>query len=90
MIEDPRSLLMNQRRWCPGFLMFDKHNSPRKIRIKTSSIRLFQNKNPAIDFPLTKNLVFFSRNYIPENVYQWSFKQSWIQLMQQEALRKHF
>ena len=70
MIEDPRSLLLNRRSLYSVLLIFEKHNSPRKIRIKTSSIRLFHNKTPAIDFPITKNLVKFSQNHIPEIVYQ--------------------
>ena len=47
-----------------------QHNSPRKIRVRTSSIRLFHNNIPALDFSRTKSLVKSSQNYIPETVYQ--------------------
>ena len=81
LIEEPRSLLLNQRSLYSFLLIFDKHNSPRKIRIKTPSIRLFHSETPAVEFPPAKNLVYFSQNRIPENVYQWPFNQSWMQLM---------
>ena len=80
-IEDPRSLLLNQRSLCSVFLIFDKHNPPKKNRIKLSSVRLFQKKTPAIDFPPAKNLVSFLQNRIPEIVYQWPVNQSWMQLL---------
>ena len=51
-------------------MIFDKHISPRKPRIKTSSFRLFHNTTPAIDFPQTKDLVKGSQNFIKETVYQ--------------------
>ena len=49
------------------FLIFDQHNSPRTNRIKTSPLRLFHNKTPAIDFPQTENLLYFSQTDVPEN-----------------------
>ena len=70
MIEEPRSLLLNERSLYSVFLIFEKYNSPRKIRIKTSSFRLFHNTTPAIDFPQTKDLVKGSQNFIKETVYQ--------------------
>ena len=70
MIENPRSLLLNQRSLYSVLLIFDKHNSPRKIRIKTPPIRLLHSKTPAVEFPPAKNLVNFSQKHIPENVYQ--------------------
>ena len=70
MIEDPCSLFLNQRCFYSVFLIFDKHNSPRKIRIKIPSIRPFHSKTPAVEFLPAKNLVNFSQNHIPENVYQ--------------------
>ena len=70
LIEDPRSLLLNQRNLYSVFLIFGKHNSPGKIRIKTSSFRLFHKKTPAINFPQTEKLVNFSHNLMPKNVYQ--------------------
>ena len=68
--EEPRSLLLNERSLYSVFLKIDKHNSPRKKRIKTSSFRLFHNTTPAIDFPQTKDLVKGSQNFIKETVYQ--------------------
>ena len=56
--------------YTQSFLKNDKHNSPRKKRIKTSSFRLFHNTTPAIDFPQTKDLVKGSQNFIKETVYQ--------------------
>ena len=47
-----------------------QNNSPRKIKVETSSIRLFHNNIPALDFPQTKSLVKIWHNYIPETVYQ--------------------
>ena len=70
MIEDPRTLLLNQRSFCSVFLIFHKHNSPRIIRTEKSSIRLFHKKSPAIDFSQTKSLVEDSQNNITETVYQ--------------------
>ena len=70
LIEDPCSLLLNQRSFHSVFLILDKHNSPRKIRIKTPSICLFHNTTPAIDFPQTKDLLKGSQNFIKETVYQ--------------------
>ena len=70
LIEDPCSLLLNQRSLYSVLLIFDKHNLPGKIGIKTPSIRLFHSKTPAVEFPPAKNLVTFSKNHIPENVYQ--------------------
>ena len=70
LIEDPRSLLLNQRKLYSVFLIFDKHKSPRKIRIKTSCFRLFHKKTQAIDFPQTKKHVNFSHNHITEIVHQ--------------------
>ena len=70
VIEDPRRLLLNQRSLYSVLLIFNKHNLPRKIRIKTPPIRLFHSKTPAVEFPPAKNLVNFSENHIPENVYQ--------------------
>ena len=70
LIEDPRSLLLNQRRFYSVFSISDKDSSLGKSRIKTPSIRLFHNKTPAIDFLQTKSLVKGSQNYIKETVYQ--------------------
>ena len=70
MIEDTRSLLLNQRSLYSVLLIFDKHNSPRKIRIKTPPIRLFHSKTHAVELPPAENLVNFSQNHIPEIVYQ--------------------
>ena len=70
MIEDPRSLLLNHRSLYSVLLIFDKHNSPSKSRIKTTSIRLFHSETPAKIFPQTKDLVKGSQNYIKETVYQ--------------------
>ena len=70
LIEDPCSLLLNQRSFYSVFSILDKHNSSKKIRIKTPSIRLLHSKTPAVEFLPVKNLVNFSQNLIPENVYQ--------------------
>ena len=70
MIEEPRSLLLNERSLYSVFLIYDKRKSPRRIRIKTSSFRLFHNTTPAIEFPQTKDLVKGSQNFIKETVYQ--------------------
>ena len=60
--------------WTNEFILncFDnwQHNSPRKARVKTSSIRLFHNNIPALDFSQTKCLVRSWQNWIPETVYQ--------------------
>ena len=50
IIEGPRSLLLNQRSLYSVALIIDKHNSPRKIRIKTPSIRLFHGETPDFQF----------------------------------------
>ena len=80
LIEDPRSLLLNQRSLYSVFLIFDKHNSPKKIRIKTSSIRLFLYKTPATDFPQTKKsrkrfAKLYQRNRLPKflNSAAWNY-----------------
>ena len=80
MIEDPRSLLLNQRSLYSISLKFDKHNSPKKIRIKTYSIRFFHNKTPAIDFPQTKKsrkrfAILYQRNRLPKffNSTVWNY-----------------
>ena len=70
MIENPRSLLLNQRSLYSVLLIFDKHNLPRKIGIKTPSICLFHSKTPAVVFPPAKNLVNSSQNHFPESLYQ--------------------
>ena len=70
LIEEPRSLLLNERSLYSVFFIIDKRKSPRKIRIKTSSFRLFHNTSPAIDFPQTKDLVKGSQKFIKDTVYQ--------------------
>ena len=85
LIEGPRSLLLNQRSLYSVFLIFDKHNSPKKIRIKTSSIRLFHYKTPATDFPQTKKsrkrfAKLYQRNRLPK-----TFKQRRVELLQSQA-----
>ena len=47
-----------------------QHNSPRNFEVKTSSIRLFHNNIPALDFSQTRSLVKSWQTYIPETVYQ--------------------
>ena len=85
LIEDPRSLLLNQRSLYSVFLIFDKHNSPKKIRIKTSSIGLFHYKTPATDFPQTeKSRKRFAKQY-QRNRLPKPFEQRRVELLQSKA-----
>ena len=72
------------------FLIVDKLDSRRKIVVKSSSIRIFHNKFPALAFSETTSLVKSSQICVAEMVSHWLFKQRWIKLMRRKSLRKHF
>ena len=85
MIEDPRSLLLNQRSLYSVLLIFDKHNSPRKVRITTPSIRFSHSETPAIDFPQTeKSRKRFAKQY-QRNRLPKPYKQRPVELLQSKA-----
>ena len=70
VIEDPCSLLLNQRSFYSFFFNLCRTQFAQKYSNQNIFFSFFYNKTPAKDFLLTKNLVYFSHSHIPEIVYQ--------------------